>query len=110
MAAPPAARSSYSGAGLGARDHRLHGALAQHAGLARNALFLAVQITTSSCTEARGEDQLGVRQALAQHVVLIDRQIIVVARVHLHRPDPSALDFSSGARPSYACRCGSARR
>ena len=80
-------------AGLGARDHRFHRALAQHAGLAHAAkLFLAVD-HDQLVQEALGEDDLGVRQRLAQHVVLVDRQVVVVARVDLDQADAATLEL-----------------
>ena len=43
--------------------------------------------------ETFGEDQLGIRQILAQHVVLVDRQIIRVPRIDLHQSNAAALKF-----------------
>src|SRR5205807_8298118 len=80
-------------AGLGAGDHRLHGALAQHAGLAHAAqLFLAVD-HDELVQKASGKNELRVGQRLAQHVVLVDRQIIAVPRVDLDEPDAAALEL-----------------
>ena len=94
MAAPAAARSSYSiTPGFGARDHRLHGALAQHAGLAHGAQLLLAVHDHQLVHEALGEHELGIGQRFAQHVVLVDRQIVVVARVHLDEPDAAALEL-----------------
>ena len=43
--------------------------------------------------KALGEHQFRVGQILAQHVILVDRQIIAVPRVDLHQPDAAALEF-----------------
>ena len=43
--------------------------------------------------KAFGEDELGLGQGLAQHIVLIDRQIIVVPRVDLEEADTAALEL-----------------
>ena len=51
-------------AGLGARDHRLHGALAQHAGLAHAVELLLAVHHHQLVQEALGEDELGVGQDL----------------------------------------------
>src|SRR6476619_6001181 len=64
MAAPAAARSSYSGT----------------PGLAHAPQLLLAVDDDQFVQEALGEDELRVRQRLAQHVVLIDREVVVVPR------------------------------
>ena len=99
-------------AGLGARDHRLHRALAQHAGLAHAVEFLGAVDDDEVVQEVLGEHQFGVGQLLAQRVVLVDRQVIAMARVDLHQPDAAASPASvrAAARPSPGrtgrCGCG----
>ena len=78
---------------LGARHHRLHGVLAQHAGLAHAVELLGAVDRQQLVQEALGEDQLDVGQAFAQHVVLVDRQVVAVARIDLHQPDAAALEL-----------------
>ena len=80
-------------AGLGARDHRLHRVLAQHAGLAHAVeLFLGVD-HHEVVQEVLGEHELGVGQFLAQRVVLVDRHVVAVARVDLHQADAALLQL-----------------
>ena len=80
-------------AGLGARDHRLHRVLAQHAGLAHAVeLFLGVD-HHEVVQEVLGEHELGVGQFLAQRVVLVDRHVVAVARVDLHQADAALLEL-----------------
>ncbi len=43
--------------------------------------------------ETLGEDEFRVGQVVAQHVVLVDRQIVLVPRVDLHQPDAAALEL-----------------
>ena len=94
MAAPAAAlQLIFLHAGLGARDHRLHGALAQHAGLAHAVEFFRAVDDEEVVQEAFGEHQLGVRQAGAQRVVLVDRHVIFMTRVDLHQPDAAAFEL-----------------
>ena len=94
IAAPAAARSSYSFTpGRRARDHRVHGVLAQHAGLAHAVELLGAVDRQQLVQKALGEDELRVGQILAQHVVLVHRHVIAVARIDLHKPDAAALEF-----------------
>ena len=91
--AAPAARSSYSGTpGLAratiasmARWHSMPALRTQAQ------LLLAVH-DHQLVHEAVGEHQLGVREALAQHVVLVDRQVVVVPGIDLDQPDAAALE------------------
>ena len=78
---------------LRAGDHRLHGVLAQHARLAHAIELLGAVDRQQLVQKALGEDQLGVGQVVAQHVVLIDRQIIAMPRIDLHQPDAAALEL-----------------
>jgi hypothetical protein len=78
MAAPAAARSSYSGTPLRPRDHRFHRPLAEHAGLAHSAALLAVD--DDQLVHSFSENELRVGQRPPQHVVLADRQIVGVPR------------------------------
>ena len=94
MAAPAAARSSYSVTpGLARADHRLHGVLAQHAGLAHAVELLGAVDRQQFVHPAVREHELGVRQPLAQRVVLIDRQVVAVARIDLEQADAAALEL-----------------
>ena len=94
MAAPAAARSSYSFTpGARARHHRFHGALAQHAGLAHAVELFGAVDREQLVQKALREDQLGVGQVVAQHVILIDRQVIAVPRIDLHQSDAAALEL-----------------
>jgi hypothetical protein len=43
--------------------------------------------------KAAREHQLGIWKLLAQHVVLVDRQIVGVARIDLHEPDATAFEL-----------------
>ena len=80
-------------AGLGARDHRFHRALAQHAGLAHAAKLLLAVDHDQLVQEALGEDELSVRQRVAQHVVLVDGKVVVMPRVDLDQADASTLEL-----------------
>ena len=88
-------------AGLGARDHRLHRVLAELAGLAHAVELLLGVDHDEVVQEVLGEHELGVRQLLAQRVVLVDRHVIAVARVDLHQPDAALLQLQvrGAARP-----------
>ena len=68
-------------------------ALAQHAGLAHAAQLLLAVDHDELVHEALGKNELRVRQRLPQHVVLVDRQIIAVARVDLDKPDAATLEL-----------------
>ena len=88
MAAPAAPRrSDFGGARLCRRDHRLHGALAQHAGLAHAVELGRALDDDELVDQAAGEHDLGVGQAVAQIVVLVHRHVVLVARVDLDEPD-----------------------
>ncbi len=94
IAAPAAARNSYSGTPGFARAiiasmARWHSTPALRT---QSQLLLAVD-HHQLVHEALGEHELGIRQRLAQHVVLVDRQIVVVTRVDLDEPDASALEL-----------------
>src|SRR6516162_3125844 len=85
MAAPAAARSSYSGTpGL---------ARATIACLAHAAQLLLAVDHDELVQKASGEHEFGVGKRLLQHVVLVDREIIAVARVDLDEPDAAALEL-----------------
>src|SRR5262249_48799882 len=85
-------------AGLGARDHRLHGALAQQTGPAHAAQLLLAVHHNQLMQKAPGENELRVGQRLAQHVVLVDGEIIAVARVDLNEPMRPRSSLSSLSR------------
>ena len=94
MAAPAAARSSYSGTpGLAraiiASMARWHSTPALRTQRSSSSLW----ITTSSCRKPLVKTSSASGSDCAQHVVLVDRQIIVVARVDLHQADAAALEL-----------------
>ena len=94
MAAPAAARSSYSFTpGLARATIASMASLAQHAGLAHAVELLLAVDRRELVQEALGEHELRVGQLLAQHVVLIDRQVVVVPRIDLHQADAAALEL-----------------
>ena len=74
----------------GGRHHRRHGALAQHAGLAHAIELLGALDDDQLVDEAAGEHDLGLGQAGPQVVILIDRHVILVARIDLDQADASA--------------------
>ena len=80
----------FGDAGLGARDQRLHGVLAQLAGRADAVELLGAVDRQELVDAAAGEDQLGLGQPLLEHVVLVDRQVVLVARIDLEQADAAA--------------------
>ena len=94
MAAPAAARSSYSFTPGRARvTMAVHGVLAKHAGFAHAVeLFRAVD-GKKFVQKALREDQFRFGQVLAQHVILIHRQVIAVPGIDLHQSDTPALEL-----------------
>jgi hypothetical protein len=75
------------------RHHRVHRVAAQPARRAHAIELLRAVDRQQLVQEALGEHQLGLGQILAQHVVLVDRQVIPVPRVDLHQADAAALEF-----------------
>ena len=53
----------------------------------------ALWITSEVVQKSLGEDEFGAGQAVAQHVELIDRQIIAVPRVDLHQSNTTAIEL-----------------
>ncbi len=43
--------------------------------------------------EALGEDEFGVRQVMSKYAILIDRHVVIVARIDLHQPYATALEL-----------------
>ena len=94
MAAPAAARSSYSFTPGLARATIAFMAFSQSLpALRTQSSSSSLWIDEQVVQEALGEDELGVGQVVAQHVVLVDRQVVLVARVDLHQADAAALEL-----------------
>ena len=73
-------------------DHRIHGVFAELAGASDAVEFFGAVHREQLVHPALREHELGARQALAQRVVLIDRQIVFVARVDFEEADTAALE------------------
>ena len=80
-------------AGSRALNHRIHGVLAQLPGLADAVEFFIAVHREQLVHPAFGEDELGIGQILAQHVELVDRQIVLVPWIDLEQADTPALQF-----------------
>ncbi len=94
IAAPAAARSSYSftpgfARAIMASMARSHSTPALRTRRSSSSLW----ITTSSCMKPLVKTSSASGRIVAQHVVLVDRQVVVVARVDLHQPDAAALEL-----------------
>ena len=91
MAAPAAARSSYSFTPGLARATIASMAFWQSTpALRTQSSSSSLWIDEQLVQEVLGEHQFGVGQVLAQRVVLIDRHVVAVARVDLHQADAAA--------------------
>ena len=77
-------------AGPGAVGDRLHGVGAELARVADAVELLGAMHRQKLVHDPLGEDDLGLRQALLQIVVLVDRQIVLVAGVDLQQADAAA--------------------
>src|SRR5262249_41415508 len=78
-------------AGLRLGDERLHRVRAQLAGLADAVELLGAVHRQELVDPAAGEDELGLRQPVFEHVVLVDRHVVLVARIDLEQADAALL-------------------
>src|SRR5262252_4785904 len=83
-----AAEIGFGRAGLCRRHHRLHGVLAQQPGAPHTVKLGLALDNDKLVNEAARKNDLGVRQAGAQIIVLVHRHVIPVARIDLDEADP----------------------
>ena len=67
--------------------------MAEQAGFANAVELFGTVDRQQFVQETLGEDDIRIGQILAQHVVLIDRQVIGVTRIDFHQADAAALEF-----------------
>jgi hypothetical protein len=79
-------------AGRGPLDERLHGRLAEPPGGAHAVELLLAVDDEQLVHDPVGQDELGVRELAPQRGVLVDGEVVAVARVDLEQPDPAALE------------------
>src|SRR4029079_75016 len=75
------------------RQHRPHRVRAQLAGPADAVELLRAVNRYQLVQKAAREHQLCVGKPLAQHIVMVDRQIVGMTRIDLHEPDATAFEL-----------------